>query len=46
MRCWFGIESHTTKGAASVHDRSTLCAKYFIKEMVEIFHNQYGSFFG
>ena len=27
-------------------DRSTLCAKYFIKEIVKIFHSQYGSLFG
>ena len=46
--CVVGLELRALpqKEQQVLKDRSTLCAKYSIKEMVKIFHSQYGSSFG
>ena len=46
--CFVGLELRASpqKEQQVLKDRSTLYAKYSIKKMVQIFHSQYGGFFG
>ena len=41
----FELRALPQKEQQVLKDRSTLCAKYSVKEMVQVFHSQYGSFF-